>query len=139
MYKAGEALYLSDDEEAMAADHREAFTEESALLGIIMDYVETPVPANFESMSKLDRKMWFHNRDELDGSGTERIDIVSSHQIWVEALDGDPRPRRTDLLEITEALHQLEGWVKLPKQKWTKYGKHVVFQRIESIEGSELL
>jgi predicted P-loop ATPase len=142
LYKAGEQLWLTQEESDLAAVHREAFTEEDALTGIIHEYLETLVPTNWDSMSPVDRQMWLMNsNDGMTPLGTQRIDVVCSVQIWVEALGrryGDHK--RVDLLEISAALKQLEGWVSVPGRKRVHgYGPQLTFQRLETLEGSDLL
>jgi hypothetical protein len=142
LYKAGEKLYLTQEEGLLAADNREPFTEEDALSGIIHEYVDRLVPADWDSMSPVDRQMWLMNsNDGMTALGTEPINMVCSIQIWVEALGrryGDHK--RVDLLEINTALKQLEGWVAVPGRKRVPgYGPQLTFQRISSIPGADLL
>lgn len=142
LYKAGEKLYLTQLEGELAANHREAFTEEDALTGIIHEYVNTMVPPDWDNMSPVDRQMWLMNsNDGMTPVGTERIDVVCSVQIWVEALGrryGDHK--RVDLLEISTALKQLDGWVSVPGRKRVPgYGPQLTFQRLETIPGADLL
>lgn len=141
LYKAGEQLWLTDDEGGMAAEAREDFTEEDALSGIIQEYLETLVPEDWEDMAPMDRQMWLQSRDGLTAKGTKRIDEVCSIQIWVEAMgrrNGDHK--RMDLLEISEALKALPGWVQAPgRRRVSGYGPQLVFQRLESLEGSDLI
>lgn len=142
LYQQGERLWLTEEESALAADHREPFTEEDALAGIIHEYVETLVPTDWSSMSPVDRQMWLQNRnDGMTPLGTERIDVICSLQIWVEALGQQlGRQKRVDLLEINTALKQLEGWVTVPGRKRVPgYGPQLTFQRVATLEGSDLL
>lgn len=142
LYQQGERLWLTEEESALAADHREPFTEEDALAGIIHEYVETLVPTDWSSMTPIDRQMWLQNsNDGMTPLGTERIDVICSLQIWVEALGQQlGRQKRVDLLEINTALKQLEGWVTVPGRKRVPgYGPQLTFQRVATLEGSDLL
>lgn len=132
LYHRGEQLWLAEEEDQMAAGEREDFTEEDALTGIIQEYVNTPVPDDWDNTSPLDRQMWFMNsRDELEAQGTRRIDEVCSVQIWVEAMGrryGDHK--RSDLLDINNALKQLPGWSALPgRRRSPGYGPQLIFRR----------
>lgn len=145
LYRAGEQLWLSDDEGTLAAANREAFTEEDALTGMIHEYLGTPVPDNWEEMSPLDRQGWLINLgDGFTPVGGNTIDQVCSVQIWVEALGRRPGDhKRVDLLDITNALKQLEGWRQLPgRHRVPGYGPQVVFERIKNdseIDGLDLI
>lgn len=142
LYKQGELLYLTPEESELAKVNREPFTEEDALAGIIHEYLETRVPADWASMSPLDRQMWLQNsNDGMTPLGTEPINMVCSVQIWVEALGRRPGDhKRVDLLEITTALKQVEGWVAVPGRKRVPgYGPQQVFRRVSTLEGADLL
>lgn len=131
-YQAGESLFLTDEEDALAKEHREPFMEEDALTGIVAEYLDTLVPETWWKMSPADRYNWMCDRDnELVPSGTQKIERVCSAQIWVEAMGRRyGEHRRVDLLEITEALKKLPGWRKLNGRHRIKgYGPQVVFFR----------
>lgn len=142
LYRAGEQLFLTPEESELAAGHREAFTEEDALTGIIAEYLDTLVPEDWEGMAPLERQIWLQTRNEgFAAAGTKKLDEVCSVQIYVEAL-GQPlgRQKRVDLLEINTALKQIEGWVAIPgRHRVPGYGPQMVFKRTESIEGFDLL
>lgn len=132
LYHKGEQLWLADEEGQMAAAERESFTEEDALTGIIQEYVDTLVPEDWDTTSPLDRQMWLLNsRDELEAGGTKHIDEVCSVQIWVEAMGrryGDHK--RSDLLDINNALKQMPGWAPLPgRRRSPGYGPQLIFRR----------
>lgn len=131
LYRAGEKLFLEDEQSEMAAAAREQFTEEDALGGIITEYLNTLVPADWDTMTPEARQMWLQNRNDGFSEGTEPITQVCSVQIWVEALGrryGDHR--RVDLLEINSALKTIPGWELRPgRRRVPGYGPQVVFVR----------
>lgn len=139
-YRDGELLYLGDDESLMAAAEREQFTEEDGLSGLLAEYLDTPVPENWDDMSKEDRYSW-RVESSMGGIakvGTRLIDRVCVHQMWEEALN---RRRgeadRQDRLEIATALRRL-GWVALPgRHRLPNYGPQLVF--IRPAEDEELI
>lgn len=142
LYRAGEQLWLTDEEGALAATHREAFTEEDALSGIIQEYVDTKVPDDWEHLSPMDRQMWLMNSgDGMTPLGTNNIDQVCSVQIWTEAMGrryGDHK--RVDLLEINTALKQIPGWTQIPgRHRVPGYGPQSVFQRESTLDGMDLI
>ena len=141
LYRAGEQLFLSVEETKMAAAEREDFTEEDALSGIIEHYLETKVPDEWPEMSPSDRQMWLMSRDGLTPDGENSIDKVCTLQIFVEAMGrrmGDQK--RVDLLEIAEAFKNIEGWVRMPgRHRLPGYGPQMIYQRLSTLEGSELI
>jgi len=142
LFRNGELLFLSDDESDLAAEEREQFTEEDALAGVITEYLDTKVPENWNDMSPSERQMWLQNRaDGFAAEGTEDIDEVCSLQVYIEALGrrmGDQK--RMELLEITNVLKALPGWTQMPgRHRLHGYGPQLVFRRISSLEGSDLI
>jgi putative DNA primase/helicase len=134
LYRAGEKLYLNADESALAARHRDPFVEEDALEGLILDYLETQVPADWWRRRPESRQQWLFDRAAgFENEGSLRIDTVCSMQIWVEALNrrkGDAR--RADLIDITGILKRLPGWRELPgRVRVPGYGSQLSFIRDE--------
>lgn len=131
-YRAGEKLFLDDEESIVAKTHREEFLEEDVLYGIISEYVDRPVPMSWAEMSPEERAMWLG--DPLN-RGEVLQDQVCSMQIWCEALGrrrGDHR--RGDILDITKALHALPGWRALSgRRRIPGYGPNLVFERMDNI------
>lgn len=136
-YRAGELLFLGDNESKIASAEREQFIEEDALAGLVDDFLSTLVPAKWDSMSPQSRAEWMRDRaDGIVAAGTEPLTRVCSTQIWVEVLGrriGDHR--RTDLLDITAVLKRAPGWRILPgRHRMPGYGPQAVFARIDNNE-----
>lgn len=141
LFRAGEKLYLTDAESRLAAGQREDFMQEDPLLGMIEEYLDTPVPKDWERMSPDDRAMFImETRAGMGAKGTEAIEYVSSIQVWREALGravGDHRP--ADLMRITDTLRDLPGWVRLPGSKrMPGYGQQYVYQRVDPARKAEI-
>lgn len=133
LYRQGERLWLDDSETALASLEREVFTEETPLAGLIQNYADTPVPANWDSMSPESRSLWLMNAGDSfgDEQGTERIEYLCTMQIWVEAL-GRRRGehKRTDLLDIANAIKELPGWAPGPNRHFPGYGTQKAYVRV---------
>lgn len=135
LYLNGEPLYLDSDQSAVASVERERFVEEDALAGLIQEYLDLPVPDDWDNKSPESRTEWARNfREGFAPRGDGQINKICSTQIWVEALGrplGDRR--RADLLEITTALKSLPGWRILPsRHRIPFYGPQTVFVRASS-------
>jgi predicted P-loop ATPase len=116
LYRGGESLYLAGDESRVASAERERFIEEDALAGVVLEYLNTPVPADWWELAPTARQQWLADRAAgFVPEGTEVLDRVCSTQVWVEALGrriGDHR--RVDLLDISNVLRKLPGWYPAP-------------------------
>jgi predicted P-loop ATPase len=129
----GERLYLDGLESLEAAEQREHFIEEDAYGGIIEGYLSLPVPENWAEMNVDKRREWmFAFREGMESEGSGSIDEVCTAQIWVEAMDrrkGDAK--RTDLIDIYNALLRLPDWERVPGRTWLNrdYGNQTVFRR----------
>lgn len=135
LYRAGEQLFLGDLESSSASAERERFVEEDALGGLIQEYLDTLVPEDWWARSPESRKRWLFDRAAgFEPPGTEQIQKTCSTQIWVEALAMKiGEHRRSNLLDITNALNRLEGWESLTKQhRLPGYGPQLIFVRTQT-------
>lgn len=139
LYRSGEPLFLDDEGSAIAAQAREAYIEEDTLTGIIQDWLDQPVPDNWDEMSPEERivyRMETADADSLTPVGTQLIQQTCSTQIWVECLR---RPigerRRVDLLDIASSLRNLPGWRPVPgRTRVPNYGPQQVFERVPELD-----
>lgn len=131
MYRAGECLYMKDDDAKIAAVERERFVEEDALAGALEEYLNMLVPQDWWDKSREARIAWMSDRAQgFEAEGTERIERTCSRQIWEEALRTNHEPRRNDLLDITEALKRIPGWRSVHgRTRIPGYGPQLTFVR----------
>lgn len=129
------ALRLNDVEEEFAEEARGEATEEQPLVGLIQDYLDTPVPENWEGMSVNDRIMWLRNSEQgLVKPGTHRIERVCSLEIWLVLLGNkDANLSRRDSLEIADALRKVPGWESSGAKcaRFAFFGRQRYFSRVE--------
>lgn len=116
-YHAGETLFLSGELENIAKEIQESHTEESPLAGMIREYLEKLLPANWDTLGISDQRDFISG----DGFGEEIIGTVQrvrvcALEIWVELLDGDPkRLERVKAMEINDILRKTKGWEQSKK------------------------
>ena len=136
LYRAGETLFLEDEEAIMAAAEREAYTEEDALAGLITKYADTLKPAEWNEMALESRQLWLRDHEEgLVPEGVLETETLCSAQIWAEALGRRlGEHRRTDLLEIVEAFKRL-GYQAAGVQRTPLYGPQKVYRKKNSETG----
>ena len=128
-------LRLNDAEEEVAKEVRGEATEEQPLVGLIQDYLDTPVPVGWERMSVEDRIMWLRSFEQgLVKPGTHRIERVCSLEIWLVLLGNkDANLSRRDSLEIADALRKVPGWESSGAKcaRFAFFGRQRYFSRVE--------
>lgn len=131
-YRAGESLFLSEDQNELAALEREGFTEETPLVGMVERYLNTLVPMEWDKMTPQNRQMWILNQDsDFGGDGVDPINIVCTQQLYTEALGrpyGEHKP--VELRHLAQAMKEIDGWRVLPgKHHVPGYGTQQVYER----------
>ncbi len=109
-WRVGEPLYLSgelaDEAKRQQEDHREV----SAREGLILDFLERPVPRDWSSWGLNRRRMFWGGNvaGELELAPRERICAL---EIWCELFEGSKRDMRySDTQEINSVLAAAPGW-----------------------------
>lgn len=114
-WRANEPLYLSGELEETAKelqeDHRELSTKE----GLIRDFVEKPVPADWASWDRSRRQAYWQS-----GAAGEILlaprDRICALEIWCELLGGDIKQMKySDAREINDVIAALPGWKRAKK------------------------
>lgn len=127
-YKAGETLYLSKSETALAVIEQEKYTTEDPRLGAIEAYLETPIPINWAEMSKTDRRNFIQGYMNYDGETIERTSI-SVVELAYE-LYGEETLAPWQAKEYHNILIGMPGWSKSGQRRNDKaYGRQVVYER----------
>jgi len=128
LYKAKEPLYLSHDAEAIAAVEQMKHSETDERKGIIEQYLNTPLPKDWDSKDEYDRRAYF--ADPLV-KGTEAREYVCTAEIWCECLgkkreDLDPYKSR----ELNTIVRNIEGWEFINSTRnFSLYGKQKYYQK----------
>ena len=135
-YKQGETLYLDDDMERVAAQVQASFEEEDARVGIIADYLDRDLPADWESKDLYDRRMWLESNE----TGTIRRATVCTMEIYCEALGKDPaKLDNYELRMISQILAKFPDWeYQGGKVKRIKhYKRQRYYKRVGADEAAE--
>lgn len=119
-WKRGEPLYMDTPElDAAAKAEQEQHREDNVKEGMIRDFLEKPVPDNYDSLSLAARRMYWAGTAQCDT--TTRRTKTCALEIWCECFGGDPRNmKRADSRDINYILASLPGW-KRNKDK-RRYG-----------------
>jgi predicted P-loop ATPase len=119
-WKQGEPLYMDTPElDAMAKDEQEQHREDNVKEGMIREFLEKPIPDNYDSLSLAARRMYWAGTAQCET--TTRRTKTCALEIWCECFGGDPRNmKRSDSRDINYILAGLPGW-KRNKDK-RRYG-----------------
>lgn len=130
-YLEGEPLRLSDKLEQEMRGLQAYHTEESSYVGVIMEYLDMPLPEDWYDRDLGERRAYLNDKDfELEEEGFLR-EKVCALEVWCEALGNDRS--KFPLIEqrnITAILRNIEGWE--PHNTSTgklKFGKNYGVQR----------
>ena len=92
LYKNGETLFLNAEEEKEAKKQQEEHSEESAKAGLIEEYLETPLPDDWNKRSINDRRLYIQGGDfGEEPKGEIKRDRTCVMEIWCELFGGDPK------------------------------------------------
>lgn len=119
-WRLGEPLYLAGELAEAAKAQQEDHREVSAREGLILDFLERPVP--------VDWSRWDQNRRRMFWGGTvagelELVprDRVCALEVWCELFEGTKKDmKNSDTAEINAIIAAAAGWKKTPKP--LKYG-----------------
>lgn len=112
-YLAGEKLYLTGKLEEEAKKRQEQHREEMPMFGVIKEYLEKPLPVDWNEWELSRRKMYLDDEfDSYEGDTVER-DRVCALEIWVEVFNGDRNNFKTiDARNINDIMREMPGWIR---------------------------
>jgi putative DNA primase/helicase len=138
MLRAGELLFLDEEQSVLANQQRERFTEEDALAGRVQAHLDQPVPEGWATMTADARRTYTTGlADGMVAEGTGRIEQVCSAELYVDVLDGrwESARRRAEMLELGTVMKRMPGWSQVPgRVDVPHYGPQVVFRRDPDID-----
>ena len=119
-WKQGEPLYMDTPElDAMAKDEQEQHREDNVKEGMIREFLEKPIPDNYDSLSLAARRMYWAGTAQCET--TTRRTKTCALEIWCECFGGDPRNmKRSDSRDINYILAGLPGWKRNKSRR--RYG-----------------
>ena len=130
LYKAGEPLWLGPELEKLALDRQEAFMEDNPKLGMIEDYLERPLPENWEKLNVGERKDYIQGYSQSNAPLTYRRDQVCVQEIMAELFNVNiTTAPGYAVKEYHTLMRAVKGWVKVDSRRSTVYGKQTVYVR----------
>ena len=122
-FKIGEPLYLSGEVEKAAKEQQESHRKTSTREGIISDFLEQKVPADWLSWKLEQRRMFWEGNAAFDGELVPRKKVCAL-EVWCEALGCDPRMiKNSDTAEINSIITSVNGWSRLQNPQYFGYCK----------------
>lgn len=136
LYRAGENLYFSEEENAIAKTSQQNHSVTDDRTGIIEEYLNTKFPDNWSDKDLYERQQWLN--DPISEKGTTYKEYVCSYEIWCECL-GEERKNFNSYStrEINNIMKTLPGWeyVSTKRKSFGKiYGKQKYYKRIKPIQ-----
>lgn len=119
-YQAGESLILSRAAEALAFEAQEGHRESSHNEGVIAEFLQKKVPADWYQKSQEDRRFWLDNVFDQKQAGDAQLMFrsrICALEIWNECFrqTGYSRMKKSDAREINNVLDRMPGWKRAEK------------------------
>ena len=118
--------------ESMAKAEQVLAMEQDEREGVVGDYLEMPLPENWNRMDLYQRREYFHNREEPGWpKGTKKRTTVSNMEIWCECLGKNKEDLRpSDSYNISSIIIKIPGWEKTTVRKTLLlYGQQRIYVR----------
>ena len=130
----GEPLFLPKELESLATEQQERHRESSGKEGMILDWLEREVPADWNQKDLSARRMYWGGGTH-GGETLVLRDRVCAMEVWAECLGQDPgRMRRSDTIEINGILVNATGWIRdKSSTRYGPYGTQRGFKRLSTI------
>ena len=131
LYEAGEELFLKGELVGEATAAQRDALEEDERQGMVEEYLNTLLPANWSEMDVYARREYLRGEDPIAHKGTVRRVVVSNAEIWCECF-GKPLAdmKRADSYAINALMMKVKGWERSKsKKRQPIYGQQRVYVR----------
>ena len=132
-FRNGEHWYLTEEAEDAAKTVQSDHTEESVKAGVIREFLEKPIPADWYSRPLEDRIIyWNGSFEEPDKSLLVPREKICALEIWYELFNGDAKTfTQAQAREINAVLAKTAGWKRNRAQSFgLGYGRQRGFIRV---------
>lgn len=131
VWQLGEQLYLSGAAEKIALEQQEEHRESNGKEGLIREFLERPVPLDWDKRSISERRMYWSGGFSTASVETRPRERVCAAEIWCECLGGEIKfMKRADSVEITGILLGIQSWERRTStQRFGPYGIQKGFNR----------
>lgn len=124
LWKEGHRLHLDPREDRETLEWLEGkqkeHTRESELVGIVQQFLDTPVPEGWDDMSLADRRAYYSFDEEKKGVKRTEVCVM---EIWAEFLGRDPASiDKRFSVEVGAILDNMPGWERVGPRRTKLYG-----------------
>ena len=134
-YQHGETLWLDTAElKAAAREQQERFTEQDELVGLIEDYLDTPLPANWDDLPKETRRDYIQGGTASLAEGVKPRDVVCIAEIKYELLKEDvgamSKGNNLESRRLANIMNYMPGWDRTGRPiRFKEYGVQKAYVR----------
>ncbi|WP_234958864.1 virulence-associated E family protein [Sporanaerobacter sp. PP17-6a] len=130
-WRLGEPLYLSKEMEEEAEKKRQEHIDRDPLQGQIEEFLDQPLPCDWQKWSLDRRRMFWANGVTGDIKLVKR-DKICAAEIWKECLCESKNIPKKEARRINSILDSLPGWKRADVIRFgAEYGRQKGFKRIE--------
>jgi len=134
IWKSGEKLYLEGDVLEAAEKEQRGAMEADERVGMVEEYLNTPVPANWDDMDLYARKNFLQGSEfgNPDHGELHLRNEISNAEIWCECFNKNlPELKSSDSYLIAALMTQVDGWERTnDRKKQAFYGRQRLYRRI---------
>ena len=137
-YREGEKIWIDDPKMMQEAlSEQERFTQQDEWLGMIQEYLNTPLPGNWAAMNAEQRRDFIQGTDlttpEQRASFTHLRETVSLAEIRYELLGEDltrgAGGNNESSRHLGRVMNVMPGWVLARNPRKTAFGRQKVYVR----------
>ena len=128
----GEKLFLSHELAEYAKCEQAAAMEHDDREGLVSDYLELPLPENWNSLNIYDRQDYIRSQRWLNTSvNVRKREFISNIEIWCECFGKDKADfQHRNSFEISAIMERIGGWEKTGgTMQLPIYGKQRIYKR----------
>ena len=117
----------------LSKEQREAI-EEDPRMAQVVEYLEKPLPANWDKLDLDTRRMFLEGDTEYDPESLVEREAVSNMEIWVECFGKKAADmERKDSDAITALMMKVDGWERSGvRRRIGFYGQQRIYKRVTS-------
>jgi len=137
IWKSGEKLYLEGSLIEDAEEAQRDAMEIDERQGMVEEYLETPLPDNWDGMDIYARRSYIADRDSpTSPKGTVRRETVSNAEIWVECFGRSlSELKPADSYALAALMTRVSGWERTKVRKRIPiYGEQRLYARVVATE-----
>ena len=124
-------MHLNDEEQAAAVEQQESHSVEDAMVGIISEFLDIPLPDDWKAKTITERIQYLSSAEAFKGAnGTPRTEVCAL-EVKRECLTKDENAQGTqaETRQINAALEKL-GWTRIEKNsRFGPYGVQRGYKR----------